>query len=126
MSAVRFASEADLDAAVELVAGRNRAVLAALLRRPDVVFLIAEWGGSLTGFLIAQPADASTATIEDFCVETPALWPSVGQSLLRAARAALRERGVKQIVVTADDAEKQKLLAAEKFSLIANGWTALT
>ncbi len=52
--------------------------------------------------------------IDDFCVEDPALWASVGPPLLREARARLKERGFRQIVVIsgAKDTEKKTFLAA--------------
>ncbi|MBS0469952.1 MAG: GNAT family N-acetyltransferase [Proteobacteria bacterium] len=154
MSVVRPANESDLDAAAAMAEERraqyetfepvfwkrredseamSRAFFAHLLTKPEVLFLVAEWGGSPTGFLIAQPVatppvfDAGpTALIDDFCVETPALWPSVGQSLLREARARLRERGFNQIVVVCGDKdiEKKAFIAGEKLSLASTWWTA--
>jgi GNAT superfamily N-acetyltransferase len=154
MSAVRPAMEADLDAVAAMAEARRvqyetyqpvfwkrregseamgRAWFAHLLAKPDALFLIAEWGGSQTGFLIAQPVptppvyDAGpTAVIDDFCVEDPRLWASVGQSLLREARARLKERGIRQIVVVCGDkdAEKKALLDGEKLSLASTWWTA--
>ncbi len=120
---IRPATMSDLDAAAAIAGAASQARLAPLLSRPDVLFLIAEWGGSPTGFLIAQPAPAvpgagPAATIEDFHVEDPGLWPSAGQALLREARALLKERGIERIAVACGgkDAEKMAMLAAEKLS----------
>ena len=94
---------------------------------------MSEWGGEPNGFLIAAPVatppvfDAGpTAVIDDFCVDDPALWPIAGQSLLRAARAELKERGFQQIVVVSgfQDAAKQAFLEREKLSLASAWWTA--
>jgi GNAT superfamily N-acetyltransferase len=104
-----------------------------LLSRPETVFLMAEWGGSPTGFLIASPVptppvfDAGpTAVVDDFCVEDPALWPSVGQALLREARTRLKDRGIRQIVVVSGDkdVEKTAFLASERLSLASTWWVA--
>ncbi|MEJ1967902.1 MAG: GNAT family N-acetyltransferase [Rhizomicrobium sp.] len=154
MSVVRTATPADLDAAAAMAEARrvryeafepvfwkrqpgsealSRAWFAHLLARPETVFLVAEWGGSPTGFLIAVPTPAPpvyeagpTAMIDDFCVEDPALWASVGPPLLREARARLKERGFRQIVVIsgAKDTEKKTFLAAEKLSPASTWWTA--
>jgi ribosomal protein S18 acetylase RimI-like enzyme len=128
MSVVRIATESDLDAiaamAEECAAETDRARIAALLRKPDAVFLVAEWGGSPTGYLVAELA-GSTASIAGFCVETPALWPSVGQSLLREACLRLKDRAVKRVEVHCDagDEAKKSLLASEKFVSDEMLWT---
>ncbi|HUO88572.1 MAG TPA: GNAT family N-acetyltransferase [Rhizomicrobium sp.] len=154
MSVVRSAIAADLDAAADMAERRrvlyesfepvfwkrrpgsqamSRAWFAHVLSKPENLFLVAEWSGAPTGFLIASPVatppvlDAGpTAVIDDFCVDDPALWASVGQALLREARAQLKERGFRQIVVVCGDkdVEKKALLAAENLSLASTWWTA--
>jgi hypothetical protein len=124
MSVVRTANDSDLDAVAEMAAGR-RAHFGALLKKSGVVFLIAEWGGSPTGFLIAEPS-GTAALIADFYVETPALWPSVGQSLLREAFARLKERGFEKAFIACEDRDLEKiaLLKSEKLVLDGDLWVA--
>jgi hypothetical protein len=154
VTVVRPANQSDLDAVAAMAEARrvryeafepmfwkrraggaamSRAFFAHLLSKPDNSFLVSEWGGAPNGFLIASPVptppvfDAGpTAMIDDFCVDDPALWPIAGQGLLRAARAELKERGFKQIVVVSGfkDAEKQAFLESEKLSLASTWWTA--
>lgn len=117
MSVARLATAADLDAVAEMAG--NRAMLARDLDDPGAVFLVAEWGGAPIGYLIARTSVDRNATIDAFGVDTPALWPSVGQSLLREAMAQLKERRMTQIVVTTGNAA---LLASEKFVPSGDGW----
>jgi ribosomal protein S18 acetylase RimI-like enzyme len=154
VTVVRKAIEADLDVVAAMAEARrvryeafepvfwkrraggeamSRAFFAHLLTKPETLFLIAEWSGTATGFLIASPVatppvfDAGpTALIDDFCVDDPAMWPVVGQSLLRMARAELKARGIRQIVVVSGfkDAEKMAFLESEKLSLASTWWTA--
>jgi len=154
MSVVRTATEADMDAIAAMAEARraayeayepifwkrregaeamSRTWFAHLLSKPDTIFLIAAWGGTPTGFLIATPIavppvyDAGpAAVIDDFCVEDPGLWASVGQVLLREAKALLKERGIHQIIVVCGykDAAKMALLESEKLSLATAWWTA--
>jgi ribosomal protein S18 acetylase RimI-like enzyme len=154
VTVVRAANASDLDAVAAMAEARreryeafepvfwkrrtgsaamSRAWFAHLLSKPENLFLVAEWSGTPTGFLIAAPVatppvfDAGpTALIDDFCVDDPAMWPVVGQSLLRMARGELKERGFKQIVVVSGfkDAEKMKFLESEKLSLASTWWTA--
>lgn len=117
MSVVRPATEADLDAVAEMAG--DRVALARDLADPGVLFLVAEWGGAPIGYLIAYTGADWSATIDAFGVDTPALWPSVGQSLLREAAAQLKERRIAQVVATTGDSA---LLASERFARSGDGW----
>lgn len=118
MSVVRAAVASDVDACVEIAGGASdKAKFARAISDAETLFLVAEWGGAPVGFLMGTSAGA----IEDFAVEVPALWPSVGQHLLREARARLKERGATRIVVREGD---DALLESEGFSRTPNGWTA--
>ena len=119
MSVVRKAEASDLDACAE-IGGWSKAQLHGALSDPGRVFLVAEWAGAPVGFLIASEA----GVVDDFHVEAPGLWPSVGQHLLREARARLKARGVVHIVVRGGDAAKNALLESEGLSLTEAGWTA--
>lgn len=103
---------------------------------PKATFLVSENSGAVDGFLIAMPQQAppvydpggTTALIDDFCVASPDLWPTVGATLLDEARRRLREAGFAQIVmVMADrDAEKNAFARANDLSLASTWWTAAT
>lgn len=119
MSVVRAAASSDLDACAE-IGGCNRASLADALSDARCVFLVAEWAGAPVGFLIASPA----GVIDNFCVEAPGLWPSVGQHLLRETRTRLKARGIARITVRGGDATKDALLQSEGLSRTDMGWAA--
>jgi hypothetical protein len=88
---------------------KHRPFLAKLVASSDVVTLISEEAGQLTGFIILTLTAAPpvynpgglTGLIDDFGVE-PGRWPTTGARLLQAALDAAAERGtVQTVVVTA-------------------------
>jgi len=124
VSVVRTATASDLDPCAEIAGGKPGKVrFVQALSASDGVFLVAEWAGAPVGFLIATLTGA-TATIEDFSVEAPGLWPSVGQHLLREARARLAQRAITQILVQGGDAAKTALLESEGLTQTPEGWAA--
>jgi hypothetical protein len=100
---------------------------------PKVTFLVCDKGGTIEGFLIAMPQAAPpvfdpggpTALIDDFCVASPELWPTVGQALLDETRARLRATGFMQLVMVSPyrHEEKKALAQANGLSLASNWWT---
>lgn len=110
-----------------------RGYMSAMIHREDVHFLVASQGPSVLGFLLATeiktpPVYAPggpTYQIDDFCVSEPPLWSTVGQALLRAAQAALREAGAAQIVVVCADEDEPKadMLRAAELTIASNWWT---
>jgi ribosomal protein S18 acetylase RimI-like enzyme len=124
MSVVRTATASDLDPCAEIAGGKpGKARFAKALSASNGLVLVAEWAGAPVGFLIATLPGA-TATVADFAVEAPGLWPSVGQHLLREARARLAERAIKQILVQGGDAAKTALLESEGLTQTPEGWWA--
>lgn len=104
-----------------------------LFAKADVLALVVELDGAVTGFLIAQPtpsppvydAGGRTAVIDDFVV-APAHWQALGGALLAEARERLRADGYAQIVVVGarQDADKTRLLESTDLSLASTWWTA--
>jgi ribosomal protein S18 acetylase RimI-like enzyme len=151
---VREATRDDLDAAVSMIEMRrlayqrlepifwkkadnsasiSKSYFERLLSRPEVMFLLAEVAGEITGFLIAQPVptppvyDAGpTAVIDDYCVADPSMWADAGMALLDEACKRLNERGIRQIVVVcgSGDTEKSAFLAMRKLSPASIWWTS--
>jgi hypothetical protein len=105
--------------------------LAKLVSDQDVIALVSEEGGTLTGFLIATIGTAPpvydpgglTCSIDDFAVISGG-WATTGVSLLRAAIDRARERGAMQtVVVTAHlDQEKREALRTCGLSIASEWW----
>lgn len=153
---IRHAVTADVEQMVELIEVRrarlqayepvfwNRAEDAAEKTRPwfealvqdaAVLSLAAESESLIEGFLIATETPAppvydpggATWMIDDFAVAEASLWQTVGQDLIKAAKAQILERGGKQIVVVAPVKEDDQieLLKAEGLSA-ASIWLTQT
>lgn len=151
---VRIADADDVEACVQLAEARralyetfeprfwrraansaemSRLWFAHLFGKDDVLALVADRGGEISGFLIAQPTPSPpvydpggrTVLIDDFVVE-PGLWMDVGAQLLNEARQRLRSAGFAQIVVVGahQDQDKTRLLEATDLSLASTWWTA--
>lgn len=101
-----------------------------LIRRPGVIALVAT-DRLVVGFAIAEihvaPAvydpGGPAALIDDFCVATPDLWPTVGQQLLRSMKYELHQRRVAVVIAVCGhhDAAKRSLLMKEGLDL-ASEW----
>jgi GNAT superfamily N-acetyltransferase len=109
----------------------HKPYLAKLVGDEDVISLVAEESGTLTGFVIAMIVGAPavydpggrTCQIDDFVVAA-GRWESTGTQLLRAAleRAAERD-AVQAVVVTAHlDADKREALRACGLSIASEWW----
>ena len=107
--------------------------MAEQLSREDLLFLVAEQRERILGFLVATEISAPpvydphgpTYHVDDFCVQAPDLWSTVGKALLDHARDMLRERGVAQIVVVCGDLDRPKaeMLRRERLTIASNWWT---
>jgi hypothetical protein len=111
---------------------KHRAYLGSLVARDEVITLVSEEAGQLTGFLIAtlNPAPAVydpgglTCDIDDFMVTEAARWPTTGVQLLRAGLTQAGQRGaVQAVVVTAHlDQPKRQALRACGLEIASEWW----
>jgi GNAT superfamily N-acetyltransferase len=148
---IRPATAADLDAIAALASAKrrqyasyqpvfwapapdaekvHRPYLAKLIDNEDVITLVSETSGAVTGFVIAFIGDAPavyhpggrTCQIDDFVVE-PGRWKSAGTQLLRAATELAASRGAIQVVVVTGHLDLEKREALETCGLsIASDW----
>lgn len=146
MTDIRDCTEADLPAVVDMLERKrdllatfeprlwkraagsgeaSNAYFSGLLSTDDNVFLVAEDGDRILGFILATPMrvppvyDAGpTAMIDDYEVAAPELWPTVGASLLAAARQRLARRGIVQFMCIGaqQDSGKLQMLASAGLS----------
>jgi hypothetical protein len=102
---------------------RHRTYLHGLVDEPDQIFLVTGDAGSVSGFVIGRLVPAppvyepggSTCLVDDFAVESPDEWTSVGPVLLRDLSRAARARGAVQLVVVSgrhDEPKRSALRAA--------------
>jgi predicted acetyltransferase len=104
----------------------------ALLMTKDIsVFLVAEIQDQIVGFIRGQLENASevynprgaTLMIDDFSVESPDLWPAVGQQLLQELMVQAKQKGASQVVVVSGhhDEPKRQFLKSQGLR-IASEW----
>lgn len=111
---------------------RHRPYLAGLVASQEVITLVSEDAGQLTGFLIATVTAAPpvydpgglTCQIDDFVVVPEARWLTTGVQLLRAGLAqAARHGAVQAVVVTAQlDQPKRQALRACGLQVASEWW----
>lgn len=111
---------------------KHRAYLGSLVASDEVITLVSEEAGQLTGFLIAalNPAPAVydpgglTCDIDDFVVTPATKWPTTGVQLLRTGLAQAGQRGaVQAVVVTAHlDQPKRQALRACGLEVASEWW----
>ena len=109
----------------------HKPYLARLISDKDVITLVSENSGTLTGFVIASIGDAPpvynpggrTCQIDDFVVK-PGRWKSAGTQLLRAAIELAASWGAIQVVVVTGhlDLEKREALKACGLSIASEWW----
>jgi len=82
--------------------------------------------GFVIGKLITPPEvyDAGlTLMIDDFCVQTPNLWQTVGSDLLQECIKIGKEKGAKQILCVCGDFDTEKYKLLENLNLtVASRW----
>jgi hypothetical protein len=110
---------------------KHRPYLAKLVASDEVISLVSEEAGEVTGFLIATLTGAPgvydpggpTCQIDDFTVVTPGRWPTTGAELLRAGLAEAARRGAIQAVVVSGHLDEPKRQALRACGLdIASEW----
>jgi hypothetical protein len=110
---------------------RHTAFLHGLVDAPDHVFLVAGEPGRVAGFIIGRLTPAPpvyepgglTCTVDDFAVEHPDAWASLGPLLLGDLCRIARALGAVQVVVVAgrhDEPKRQALLGAGL--VVASEW----
>lgn len=121
----RFWRQAD-DALV-----RHRTYLHGLVEASDQVFLVAGDARHVSGFVIGRLTPAPsvyepgglTCLVDDFAVERPEAWASLGLLLLGDLLQAARVRGAVQVVVVAGRHDEPKRLALKAVGLVvASEW----
>jgi hypothetical protein len=109
----------------------QRLYLASLLARDEVITLVSEDTGQVTGFFVATLTHAPpvydpgglTCQIDDFVVAPAAKWPTTGAELLRAGLAEAGRRGAIQAVVVTGHLDQPKRQALRACGLeIASEW----
>jgi len=111
---------------------KHRPHLASLIANDEVICLVSEEAGQLTGFLIATLVPAPpvydpgglTCQIDDFAVITVSSWPTTGVQLLRAGLAQAARRGAVQAVVVTGhlDQAKRQALRASGLDIASEWW----
>jgi GNAT superfamily N-acetyltransferase len=111
---------------------RHRTYLGGLVASDEIITLVSEEAGQLTGFLIAtlDPAPpvydpgGLTCQIDDFMVAPATRWPTTGVRLLGAGLAQAGRRGaVQAVVVTAHlDQPKRQALRACGLEVASEWW----
>jgi len=114
---------------------KHHTYLGSLVASDEVITLVSEEAGQLTGFLIAtlNPAPpvydpgGLTCDIDDFVVTPATKWPTTGARLLRAGLAQAGQRGaVQAVVVTAHlDQPKRQVLRACGLEVASEWWVTL-
>jgi ribosomal protein S18 acetylase RimI-like enzyme len=111
-------------------AGWTRRYFRFLLVTRRATLLVAEDQGEVAGMLIARRVGAppvydpggASLMIDDFCVLSPASWPSVGAALLEAA---IQGSSAAQVIIVAPvrDAAKSQWLASAGLTPVSSWWT---
>jgi hypothetical protein len=110
---------------------KQRPYLAKLVASDDVITLVSEHAGQVTGFLIAALTPAPgvydpgglTCQIDDFVVTPAGEWPTTGAELLRAGLAEAGRRGAIQAVVVTGHLDQPNREALQACGLeIASEW----
>jgi hypothetical protein len=105
-----------------------------LLARKEVIALVSERDSLIDGFIIGMAIDAppvydpggSTCLVDDFVVQRPQDWSTVGVSLLRKVNAHAKERGAVQTVVICRrlDEAKRAALVSLQLALVSEWYVA--
>ena len=112
-------------------ATRQRPYFLKLLMDPEVITLVAISDETVIGFvighLVSAPAvyapDGPTCTVDDFAVDRPELWATVGVDLVHAVENEARQRGASQLVGVCGHLDEAKRAALDSCRLaIASEW----
>lgn len=113
---------------------RQRPHLAKLIEDDAVITVVADTNHGLAGFAIGTVVPAPpvynpggpTCVVDDFTVDDPRRWPTIGIDLLRSVRQTARQQGAAQIVVVCGhhDGPKRTTLEASGLSIASDWWVA--
>lgn len=102
-----------------------------LLKQNDHFLFVAEANKHIVGFIIGRLREAPevyrpgglTLEIDDFCVESPTQWSTIGNSLLHELKTYAKSKGAVQLLVVcgAHDAPKAKFLQ-DHHTVVASEW----
>lgn len=110
---------------------QQRPYLAGLIEDDAAITVVAVTGEAIAGFVVgtftAAPSvyapGGPTCVVDDFVVEFPEQWLTVGVELLGALRRTALERGAAQIVVVCGHLDDAKRTALEQSGLsVASEW----
>jgi hypothetical protein len=100
-----------------------------LTGQDNFVVLVHESDGVVNGFVVAMigpvppvyDIGGSSSLVDDFMVDSPELWATVGRELLCTVRRIALERGAKQLIVVCGphDAPRRALLAEEGLTVVS-------
>ncbi|MES2215575.1 MAG: GNAT family N-acetyltransferase [Pseudomonadota bacterium] len=102
-----------------------------LLTHKDYIMLTAWQEDKIVGFIIGKLMPAPevynpggpTLMIDDFCVETPELWQSVGTKLIEEIKILAKAKGATQILVVSGDHDNAKCHFLQHIGLtVASRW----
>ena len=102
-----------------------------LLSKNNHILLVSEMNHQIVGFIMGELKSAPevydpgglSLMIDDFCVESPELWSTIGEQLLRELQHQAKQRGAVQTLVVCGhhDESKRQFLKREGLS-IASEW----
>lgn len=111
---------------------RQRPHLARLIQDDAAITVVADTNRGVAGFAIGTVVPAPpvydpggpTCIVDDFIVDDPERWPTIGVDLLRYVRQAARRQAAAQIVVVCGhlDGPKRTALEASGLSIASNWW----
>lgn len=110
---------------------RQRSYFEKLIADTSVITLVAVSGEALLGFVFGQFVQAPvvyapggpTCSIDDFAVDRPESWATVGAELIRAIQEQAGERGAAQMVVVCGHLDEAKRAALDSCRMtIASEW----
>ena len=112
-------------------AARQRSYFTSLIVDPSVITLVAisdeKLAGFVIGHLVPEPAvyapGGLTCSVDDFTVDHPASWATIGVELLHAVEDEARQRGATQLVVVCGHLDEAKRGTAVDWQLpLSGGW----
>ena len=113
-------------------AARQRSYFTSLIVDPSVITLVAisdeKLAGFVIGHLVPEPAvyapGGLTCSVDDFTVDHPASWATIGVELLHAVEDEARQRGATQLVVVCAhlDAAKRVVLDSCRLAIASEWW----